>query len=292
LSGDGEDHENGGTMTTIVVPLDGSPFAERAVRPACSIAARLGSARVLLMQCAPDNVDVAQRQLDDRAALFSEVADVEARLVGNGDPAEVILATVATEPDAVLCMATHGRGGIGAAVLGSVAKQVVCRSNGPLVLVGPRSRRALLQAERGRMLVSSDGSDFSNSIVPTAATWCERLDLEPWLTEVVGPDEDPEPAHRPVPNREVEAARERLDTLAAEFRPATTARIEVLHGAPGRSIPSFAERLPAALIAIATHGRSGLTGITMGSVANEVVRHAPCPVLITRPTDDQACRDE
>jgi nucleotide-binding universal stress UspA family protein len=158
--------------------------------------------------------------------------------------------------------------------------------------VGPRCRTALLQAERGRLLVSSDGSDFSNSIVPIAATWSDRLQLEPWLTEVVGPDEDPEPAHHPVPNREVEAARKRLGTLAAGFQPATAANIHVLHGAPGRSIPSFAERLPAALIAIATHGRSGLTRLTMGSVANEIVRHAPCPVLITRPTDDHACTDQ
>jgi nucleotide-binding universal stress UspA family protein len=279
-------------MTTLVVPLDGSPFAERALRPACSIAARLESARVLLVHCAPEDIDVAQHQLDDRAALYSEVADVETRLVGRGDPAEVILATADTEPDSVLCMATHGRGGIGAAVLGSVAKRVVCRSTGPLVLVGPRCRTALLQAERGRLLVSSDGSDFSNSIVPVAATWSDRLQLEPWLTEVVGPDEDPEPAHHPVPNREVEAARQRLGTLAAGFQPATAANIHVLHGAPGRSIPSFAERLPAALIAIATHGRSGLTRLTMGSVANEIVRHAPCPVLITRPTDDHACTDQ
>jgi nucleotide-binding universal stress UspA family protein len=279
-------------MTTIVVPLDGSPFAERALRPACSIAARLDSARVLLVHCGPEDIDVAQHHLDDRAALYSEVAAVETRLVGHGDPAEVILATAATEPDAILCMATHGRSGIGAAVLGSVAKRVVCRSTQPLVLVGPQCRTALLPAERGRLLVTSDGSDFSNSIVPTAATWCERLQLEPWLTEVVGPDEDPEPAHRAVPNREVEAARRRLGTLAAHFDPTTTdAKIHVLHGAPGRSIPSFAERLPAALIAIATHGRSGLTRITMGSVANEVVRHAPCPVLITRPTDDRACTD-
>ena len=43
---------------------------------------------------------------------------------------------------------------------------------------------------------------------------------------------------------------------------------------------------------MATHGRSGLTRITMGSVATQVVRHAPCPVLVTRPTDAQACDDE
>ena len=279
-------------MTTIVVPLDGSPFSERALRPAVSIAARLPAARVLLLTCSPDDIDTAQRLLDDRAGLYSDVVDVETRLVGSGDPAEVILATVATEPDATLCMATHGHGGLRSAVLGSVAKQVVCGSSRPLVLVGPHCRTALLPAERGRMLVCSDGSDFSDAIAPVAGGWCDRLGLEPWLTEVTGPDEDPEPAHRLVPNREVEAAQERLDDLSARLVTATaSARTRVLHGSPGTSIAWFAERLPAALVAMATHGRSGLTRLTMGSVANEVIRHAPCPVLITRPTDDRACAD-
>ncbi len=280
-------------MTTIVVPLDGSAFAERAIRPACSIAARLDRARVLLVSCAPGDVDAAQRELDDRAQLYSEVVDIETRVVGNGDPAEVLLAIAATEPDAMLCMATRGKGVLRAAVLGSVSTKVVCRSTQPLILVGPHCRTTLLPGEHGRLLVCSDGSELSDSIIPAAATWCDRLQLEPWLTEVVGPDEDPEPAHRPHPNREAEAATARLDTLAARLHtPTSRARTKVLHGAPGRSIPWLAERLPAALIALATHGHSGLTRITMGSVATEVVRRAPCPVLITRPMDDQACVDE
>ena len=275
-------------MRTIVVPLDGSPFAERALRPACSIAARVESTRVLLVTCSPDNTDAARQHLDDRAALYSEVVDVETRLVGTGNPSDVILETVATEPDATLCLATHGRGGLRAAVLGSVAERVVCGSTRPLFVVGPQCRTALLPAEGGRLLVTSDGSEPSNCIVPTAATWCDRLRLEPWVTEVVGPDEDPKPVRRPVTNRVDDAARERLDALATRFHtPASAVGREVLHGAPGRSIPWFAERLPAALIAMATHGRSGLTRITLGSVAKEVVRHASCPVLISRPTADR-----
>ncbi len=280
-------------MTTMVVPLDGSAFAERAIRPACSIAARLERGRVLLVSCAPDDFDGAQRELDDRARLYSEVVDIETRIVGHGDPAEVILAIAATEPDAMLCMATRGKGALRAAVLGSVSTKVVCRSTQPLILVGPHCRTTLLPAERGRLLVCSDGSELSDSIVPIAATWCDRLQLEPWLTEVVGPDEDPEPAHRPHRNREVDAAEARLVALATDLHTSTSrARTRVLHGAPGRSIPWLAERLPAALIALATHGRGGLTRITMGSVATEVVRHAPCPVLITRPVHDHERVDE
>ena len=280
-------------MTTIVVPLDGSAFAERAIRPACSIAARLEHARVLLVSCAPDDIDAAQHELDDRASLYSEVVDIETRIVGKGDPAEVIIAIAATEPDGMICMATRGKGGIRAALLGSVSTEVVCRSTQPLVLVGPHCRTTLLPAERGRLLVCSDGSELSDSIIPTAATWCDRLELEPWLTEVVGPDEDPEPANRPHPNREVEAAKARLATLATRLHtPTSRAKTRVLHGTASSSIVWFAERLPAALITMATHGRGGLTRITMGSVATEVVRHAPCPILIARPTDDQGRADE
>jgi nucleotide-binding universal stress UspA family protein len=245
------------------------------------------------VRCAPDDADEAQRELDDRARLYSEVVDIETRVIDHGDPAEVILAIAATEPDGILCMATRGKGAIRAAVLGSVSTKIVCNSTQPLILVGPHCRTALLPAERGRLLVCSDGSELSDSIVPVAATWCDRLRLEPWLTEVVGPDEDPEPAHRPHRNREVEAAEARLAALATGLHTSTSqAGTRVLHGAPGRSIPWLAERLPAALIALATHGHSGLTRITMGSVASEVVRHAPCPVLIARPTDDHECVDE
>lgn len=275
-------------MTTIVVPLDGSVFAERAIRSACSLASRLEQARVLLVSCGPDDIDAAQHELDDRASLYSEVVGIETRVVGSGDPAQVMLAIAATEPDAMICMATHGKGGIRAAVLGSVSAEIVRRTTQPLVLVGPNCRTTLLRKERGRMLVCSDGSSLSDSVIPTAATWCDRFRLEPWLTEVVGPDEDPEPAHLPHPNREVEAAKERLAALAAGM-PARTdgARTSVLHGDPSSSIARFAERLPAALIALATHGRGGLTRITMGSVATDIVRQAPCPVLVTRPTEEQ-----
>ena len=71
------------------------------------------------------------------------------------------------------------------------------------------------------------------------------------------------------------------------------ARTQVLHGTPSRAITGFAERLPASLIAMATHGQTGLTSMFMGSVATEVVRHAHCPILIMRPPmATQACLDE
>ena len=272
-------------MVTVVVPLDGSEFAERALRPACALAACLEDARVLLVTCAPDDAAVVQAHLDDRAGLFAAAVEVDSRIVEDAEPADGILQTLSSVPDALLCMATHGRGGLRTAVLGSVAEQVVCRSSEPLVLVGPACRTVLQVGERGRLLVCSDGSAFSASIIPAAASWGARLRLESWVTEVVAPDEEVASPGEPVRNRQVEAASARLDQLAAQLgTPTSMARPKVLHGTPvSRSIVGFAGQLPATLIAMATHGRTGLARTAMGSVAADVVRHAPCPVLVTRP---------
>ena len=62
------------------------------------------------------------------------------------------------------------------------------------------------------------------------------------------------------------------------------AQFEVLHGKhPGKAIADFADSIEASLIVASTHGRTGLARLTLGSVAMEIVRHAPCPVVLTRP---------
>ena len=132
-------------MTTIVVPLDGSPFAERALRPACSIAARQERSRVLLLSCS-DDIDQTQHRLDELAGLYSEVVTVETRRVLHGDPAEVILATVATEPDSTLCMATHGRSGLTRITMGSVTNEVVRHAPCPVLITRPTDDRTCLDA--------------------------------------------------------------------------------------------------------------------------------------------------
>jgi nucleotide-binding universal stress UspA family protein len=74
-------------------------------------------------------------------------------------------------------------------------------------------------------------------------------------------------------------AEARLRALASE---AGVARFEVLEGQPAPAICQAARRLPADLIVIATHGRTGLTRLFLGSVAELVVRTAPCNVLVVR----------
>jgi len=75
-------------------------------------------------------------------------------------------------------------------------------------------------------------------------------------------------------------------TLAAlvvdEIRGEVSADTVVCTGTPAPEIIEVAKRLPADMIIVSTHGRTGLKHVFLGSVAENVVRHAPCPVLVVR----------
>lgn len=276
-------------MPTVLVPLDGSDFAERALRPGAALAARAGPGadrgRLVLLACAAsDEADVIRRRMQDRAELFAELVDVEVRVVEH-HPVDGILRTATELPDALLCMATHGRGGGRTAILGSVSEQVVCHATGPVALVGPSCTITRLPGERGRIVVCSDGSPFGEAVLPTTARLVTQLDLQPWLVEVIGPDEAVAWAGEEHTYSELAGARERLARLSAKIPlDAALVRREVLFGLPAaRSIVGFTHHISASLIALATHGLTGVRRLVLGSVSADVVRRAPCPVVVVRP---------
>lgn len=79
-----------------------------------------------------------------------------------------------------------------------------------------------------------------------------------------------------------EAAHAMAALAAAELCRLPNARTELRAGQPAEAIAEFARVMQADLLVIATHGRTGLARVLMGSVAEHVVRNAPCPVLVVR----------
>ena len=80
------------------------------------------------------------------------------------------------------------------------------------------------------------------------------------------------------------AARTKLERLALDkVKGKAHYQVEVMMGDPGVEVLQAAKRLGADLILMATHGRKGLRRLVLGSVAEHVVREAPCPVLTVRP---------
>jgi nucleotide-binding universal stress UspA family protein len=275
-------------MRRILVPVDGSAWSDRALRPAVSMAERLGAQVVVMM--AHEANDEPSAMDPDRVEPFADQVEISSRAV-IGPAADAVLAVAAEVPETLICMATHGRSEVGRLVLGSVAESVVQRAECPVMLIGERCHTWPLARERFRVVVCTDETDQSEAILPIVRR-LESAGARIWLIEVVMPDENVFTGP-PRPSREVLRALGRLEELrgrlagdtAGEFEAAIAGRIEIraLHGADvARAVELFTEDIHGSLIALATHGRAGLARVAPGSLAMSIVRRATCPVLLVR----------
>jgi universal stress protein A len=147
-----------------------------------------------------------------------------------------------------------------------------------------------------RILVPTDFSDCALPAVRYAAELADKFAAELILLHVV-PDSVlalpdavmPTPAPMADLNALTDAGKEGLANLiAAEKLESRHPRPEVRIGSPAQEIIAAAKDLHADLVCIGTHGRGGITRVLLGSVAEHVLRQAPCPVLTVRP---KACGD-
>ena len=269
-------------MEHLIVPIDGSRAYWRAAEVAVALA-RKSDSRIDLVEVIPDpkETGAALSLLGDGITRLDAVdVDITPRVEVTGDSVAGALGTLLERsPEATIVMASHGRGRR-AAVLGSVTEELLVSEFGPIVVVGP----ALADDDghvghigSGPLIVTVDGSDMAESALPLAAAWSIELGVTPWVIEVLAPD-TPTDEHRlesSYPSRLARGLRS-ASGHAVEF--------EVLHDKDvAGAVTNFAREMNASMIVAATHGRTGLARFTMGSTAADFVRHAPCPVLLTRP---------
>ena len=138
-----------------------------------------------------------------------------------------------------------------------------------------------------RILVPVDFSDAAEGVVEYALDVARDRNAEVTLLHVVGMPTAPfDPAYGVAADPKVlldlqDGAVKGLAQLAAKF-PGTAVRTRVLVGSPSREIVREAKEWEADLVVVGTHGRTGLRHVFLGSVAENVVRLAPCPVLTLR----------
>jgi nucleotide-binding universal stress UspA family protein len=205
------------------------------------------------------------------------------RVLPRSDVARGLVAFArATDPPGLLCLSTRGRGAVGELVFGSVTAEVIRSLRAPLLAVGPSI--APTPPPWRRLLVCLDGSDNAAAVLPIVSAWAQRLDLEVSLRYVAYPLGDPRSGDLEVPDED-EVAAAQLQQAAAGLRAlgVTTEWAIVEHTDVARGVADEAARIHSGLLAIATHGRTGLARLVAGSVALAVVRHASVPVLTLRP---------
>ncbi len=263
---------------TIVVPLDGSKLSESALPLAADLATHLG-AKVDLLSSGWGSTTAELTEYLEAKGTELEPGTWSTTVAADTFPATAIATAVDdVETGAVVVMATHGRSGIGKALLGSVAEDVLKTIDRPVLLVG-RSAGSVTTLDHRILIVSTDGSETSVSIVDDAIAWAAALQMSVRVVSVTRADGSA------VGVADDEPVVERLEAVAGRFRAAgLEAQVErVEAGDAATGLADLARRLPAAMIAMATHGRTGMARTALGSTAMKVVRDAPCPVLVHRP---------
>lgn len=292
----------------ILVPLDTSELAEVALPYAEQMAGRLGS-EIILMAVSHSAGEEEQRvfrsYIQETVAVTKERAnrylekptgqDVKvesAILVGN--PAEEIVDYAERENIDVIVMATHGRSGIGRWALGSVADKVLRATERPVVLIRAKGARSdmLKKGVFKRALVPLDGSKESEAVIPYIEELASMLGAEVTLLQVMAIVyhvyiSGDAPAQVPYTEEEMKplkaSAESYLEKVGSGLRgKGVTTKCQVRVGAAGHEIIKLADEIGADIVAMSTHGRSGVGRLVFGSVAEKVVRTGNTPVLLVR----------
>lgn len=285
----------------ILVALDGSKLAEQVL----PYARLLGEA----YQCPIELLSIDEAEitatfgpsggrggdyLKSIAGQFPATLKIDA-VVERGRPGDVIVQRAKLEPGCLIAMATHGLSGLKRWLLGSVAAKVIQAAENPLLLVRARGEAEATLKSFG-IIVPLDGSELAEAVLPIAVDLAKRIKTEIVLVRAYElpvtayyRTDDYEEAQAFIPTRQelvVEMsreAREYLDAKIKEIRDGGFERIrsEIVEGPAAERIIDLA-RTNGGLIAISTHGRSGVKRWVLGSVTEKVVRHSGDPVLVMR----------
>ena len=284
------------TFRTILFPTDFSECAEHAFAQAAALAAQYDAELHVLNVVVPHHEDpdnpMNYLQDLDLSVMKQDVVGTHqhdgVRLVHDQhiglSPAAGILEYADRHDVDLIVMGTHGRRGVGRLLMGSVAEEVVRLSTCPVLTVGAADdcKRPI-----HRVLAPVDFSESSQAVLThakeLAAAFDAHLDVLHILTEVSMPGVYGIDTIQIATPEVRQRVREGL-IAAIEDSPGADVPYEVhlMVGFPARDSVDFAELHQTDLVVLATHGRTGLKRLMLGSVAENIVRLAPCPVFTVK----------
>lgn len=294
-------------LRSVVAATDLSDNAATAVRWAAAIAAdHQASLHILsvsnLAGWATDYLEIdAQVPSRIREATLQQLEETAVPLrndgltvsceVTAGEPCEVILSVAGRHQADLIVVGARGQRGLDYLLLGSTAQRVVQRAVCPVLTVHPQD--AEKQRPVRRILVATDFSAEADSALIAALRLSSgrpadtrvsllHAFLVPYDLINVEGQVSTAAGHEQWQSAQVEVEH-RLESRARSLREAGI-RVEIsgLEGYPPEVIIDKASELEVDLIAMGTHGRTGLSHVLLGSTAERVIHRAPCPVLTVR----------
>ena len=284
----------------ILIPLDGSKVAEAVLPYSKFLAETLHLPVQIVHAAAPKPAAPAAQSnreseyLKGAAASYLGAVSAEC-IVKSGAAAEVILDTAAADAGTLIAMATHGQSGGGRWLLGQVAQKVLQATKNPLMLIRPNEASVSSKREvRFRtIIVPLDGSHLAERVLPHVVGLATQLQAEVVLMRTYSLPTAGYFMAAGMAQPDMAALGEKmkqevggyLAVKAAELKAQGIAKISshVAEGHGAEEIIDLARGRADSLIALASHGRSGIGRWVLGSVAERVVSYAGTPVLVIRP---------
>jgi nucleotide-binding universal stress UspA family protein len=298
--------------TQMLVPLDGSNTAEKVLPYARYFAGKLKIPVQLL--AVVDVAEMATHLSVDKARFLDTIIEESIRsseiylrdvaktflgaevkcTVEKGRAKEVIIEKGKTDMGMLITMSTHGRSGLNRFLLGSIAEKVLRGSANPLLLVrATKEEKSEGEAALKSIIAPLDGSKLAESVLPMVAGLAKKLDLEVILFRAYyvpyRPYANNESYFASVDHSELiaslrGAAAEYLETKTAEVKKLGVDKVTyaVKEGIASDEIIALVRQTPNNLIAMCSHGRTGMERWVVGSITETVVRHSNGPVLVVR----------
>jgi nucleotide-binding universal stress UspA family protein len=299
--------------TRMLIPLDGSKTAEKVLPYARFLASQLKLPIELL--AVVDIAELATHIPSGKARYLDTLIEDTVRnsehylrgiactfpggntkcIVERGKAEHAIIERAAIERGTLVTMATHGRSGLNRWLLGSVTEKVLRGAINPLLLVrATEEEKTEIEATVKSVLIPLDGSELAESVLPAVAELAKKLSLEVVLVRAY---KIPYNAYASAEDYAAVDYEELLKSMREEAvayfenKVAAVKKMGVekvsyvaKEGFAADEIITVGRKTPNNLIAMCTHGRSGVKRWMLGSVTETVVRHSGDPVLVLRAT--------
>lgn len=296
----------------VLIPLDGSSFAERALSFLPCLVAPAEMELVVVSVIEPlryafNSLDFTlatlvtyvrnstQEYIDSQTERLRSAGYQVTSHVMDGDAAICILELAETVHADLIVMTTHGRSGFVRWALGSVAERVVQGANAPVLLV--RQEMESDACTLRRILVPLDGSTLAEQALPVAQRLARDREAQLLLLHVVQALDAGSRRMLFASDAEADAAvagwradaEEYVQEITNEVRKDGVAvEARTAFGNPDEEINAMVVDADISLVVMSTHGRTGLSRWYYGSIANKVMRSVSCPLLLIRPGPEAA----
>ena len=276
---------------TILVPLDGSHVAVGALPTARALAARF-DASIHTVTATVSDFEVQRIRAEAAHALGADPNDPRIHVEVDTDFAAAVHRCASQLETCLICLSTHGRGRVAGIVIGSTARDIIERSNEPVVVAGPYvvdadpdDETAIRPLGVDHLVVCFDGTPASELGLPVAAAWANALAMKLTLVTVA------EPCPPPVrigaawrrhhgPDEDADEYVRRLGEQWALTAPGLDTFVVYDPISAAAGMVDYLAAHPTGLVAVTSHPHRRFAPTVFGSRAADMVRTSTAPALV------------